>query len=68
MRNIVFQKRLLYKIGRKCCIIFFVALRIIVEESLAQNKNGTITDSTISKVKDKYGIFAPDGSEILTAK
>jgi beta-glucosidase/6-phospho-beta-glucosidase/beta-galactosidase len=41
------------------------AFRIIVEESLAQNKNGTITDSAISKVKDKYGIFAPDGSEIL---
>ena len=44
------------------------AFKIIIEESLAQNKNGTIADSAISKVKDKYGIFAPDGSEILAAK
>jgi len=44
------------------------AFRIIIEESFAQNKNGTIADSAISNVKDEYGIFAPDGSEILAAK
>jgi beta-glucosidase len=44
------------------------AFRIIIEESLAQNKNGTIADSAISKVKEKYGIFASDGSEIFEAK
>jgi beta-glucosidase len=44
------------------------AFRIIIEESLAHNKNGTITDSAISRAKDKYGIFVPDGSEILAAK
>jgi beta-glucosidase len=44
------------------------AFRIIIEESLTQDKNGTIADSAISRVKDKYGTFAPDGSEILAAK
>ena len=44
------------------------AFRFIIEESFAENKNGTIADSAISKAKDKYGIFAPDGSEILAAK
>jgi beta-glucosidase len=44
------------------------AFKTIIEESLAQNKNGTITDSAISKVKDKYGIFSPNGSEILAPR
>jgi beta-glucosidase len=44
------------------------AYRIVIEESFAQNEKGTIADSGISKAKDKYGIFAPDGSEILAAK
>lgn len=43
------------------------AFKIIIEESFAQNKSGTISDSAISKVKDKYGIFTSDGSEILAA-
>ena len=44
------------------------AFRLIIEESLAKDKNGKIADSAISKAKDKYGIFAPDGSEILAVK
>ena len=44
------------------------AFGLIIKGSFAQNKDGVISDSAISKSKDKFGIFAPDGSTIIKAK
>lgn len=44
------------------------AFELIIKESFAQNKAGVISDSAISKSKDKFGIFAADGSTIINAK
>jgi hypothetical protein len=41
------------------------AFELIIKESFAQNKDGVISDSAISKSKDKFGIFAADGSTII---
>jgi beta-glucosidase len=39
-----------------------IALKIIVEESLASSKQGIIADSAIIKASDKFGMFNDDGS------
>jgi beta-glucosidase/6-phospho-beta-glucosidase/beta-galactosidase len=40
------------------------ALRLIIKESVSQNKSETIADSAISKAKSDYGMFKDDGSSI----
>jgi beta-glucosidase len=39
------------------------ALKLIIKESVNQNKNGMIADSAISKAKSDYGTFTADGSK-----
>jgi beta-glucosidase/6-phospho-beta-glucosidase/beta-galactosidase len=43
------------------------ALKLIIKESVSQNKSGIIADSAISKAKSDYGIFTPDGSSIVSS-
>ena len=40
------------------------ALKLIIKESVSQNKSETIADSAISKAKSDYGIVKDDGSSI----
>jgi beta-glucosidase/6-phospho-beta-glucosidase/beta-galactosidase len=42
------------------------ALKLIIKESVSQNKSETIADSAISKAASDYGIFKYDGSGIKT--
>jgi beta-glucosidase/6-phospho-beta-glucosidase/beta-galactosidase len=42
------------------------ALKLIIKESVSQNKSETIADSAISKAKSDYGIFTADGSIIIS--
>ena len=41
------------------------ALKLIIKESVSQNKSGMIADSAISKARSDYGIFTADGSSIV---
>jgi beta-glucosidase len=41
------------------------ALKLIIEESIIQSRNGIITEHAISKSKDKFGMFNDDGSNII---
>jgi beta-glucosidase len=41
------------------------ALKLIIKESVSQNKNEMIADSAISKAISDYGIFKDDGSSIV---
>jgi beta-glucosidase/6-phospho-beta-glucosidase/beta-galactosidase len=39
--------------------------KLLIQESVSQNKSGMIADSAISKAKSDYGIFKADGSSIV---
>ena len=41
------------------------ALKLIIEESISQSRNGIITEYAISKSKDKFGMFNDYGSNII---
>lgn len=41
------------------------AIKLIIEESISQSRNGIITEYAISKSKDKFGIINDDGSNII---
>ena len=41
------------------------AFKLIIKESVNQNKSGMIAHSAISKAKSEYGIFTADGSSIV---
>ena len=41
------------------------ALKLIIKESVNQDKTTAIADSAISRAKTDYGIFAADGSSIV---
>jgi hypothetical protein len=41
------------------------ALKIIIKESVNQDKTTTIKDSAISRAKTDHGIFTADGSSIV---
>ncbi|HZA07377.1 MAG TPA: glycoside hydrolase family 1 protein [Nitrososphaeraceae archaeon] len=41
------------------------ALKLIIKESVKQDKTITIADSAISRAKNDYGIFTADGSNIV---
>jgi beta-glucosidase len=41
------------------------ALKLIIKESVNQDKTAMIADSAISKAKSDYGIFTADGSSIV---
>lgn len=43
------------------------ALKIIIEESVNQDKTTKIADSAISRAKTDYGIFTADGSSIVNS-
>jgi hypothetical protein len=37
------------------------AFKLIIEKSLAQNKNGIVSDYALSKAKNRFGTFAAEG-------
>jgi beta-glucosidase len=41
------------------------ALKLVIKESVSQNKSAMIADSAISKAKSDYGIFTADGLSIV---
>jgi beta-glucosidase len=43
------------------------ALKLIIKDSVSQNKNGMFADSAISKAKSDFGIFTADGSSIVSS-
>jgi beta-glucosidase len=44
------------------------AYKLIIEESVNQSRDGTVTDSAISKAEHVFGSFSPDGFNISTPK
>jgi beta-glucosidase len=44
------------------------AYKLIIEESVNQSRDGTVTDSSISKAEHKFGSFSPDGFHISRPK
>jgi hypothetical protein len=43
------------------------ALKLIIKESINQNKRGMTADSAISKANSDHGIFTADGSSIVSS-